>query len=75
VAPATGMVKVTCTGNGKTFNTKTSATGEFLFAGIPEGTYSVIFYPAAPLVSVTVNDVHVTIGAVTDIGTVNLSGS
>ncbi len=75
VEPLGYIIKVTASGNNITYNTNTTASGQFMLAGIPEGIYSVTFYPPAPLVTVTKPNVRVAVGAVTDLGIVNLSGN
>jgi hypothetical protein len=55
-----------------TVATATSATGAFLLQGLSAGLYTVVLTPAAPLNSSTINNVPVTNGNVTDLGTINL---
>jgi hypothetical protein len=75
IEPTGHLVNITASGNGQSFSTYSNSSGQFLLSGVPEGTYSIIFYPPAPLVTRTITDVRVTTGAVTDVGTVNLSGN
>jgi len=74
VIPEGPIVKVAATSKGMTYTTNTNAKGEFKLVGIPEGTYTVVFYPPDPLITISRRDVVVKTGEVTDIGTVNLSG-
>lgn len=54
------------------FGTYADSTGYYMIQGLQAGSYNVVFVPAAPTASKTVNGVNVTIGQVTDMGTVNV---
>jgi hypothetical protein len=44
--------------------------GQFLLQGLPAGIYQVTLAPDSPFVAVTINDVNVTVGEVTDLGVI-----
>lgn len=71
ITPVGAMAFVTATSN-ESYSSNINAAGEFLLMGLPPGIYSVIITPAIPLAPVTINNVSVTIGVTTNIGTVNL---
>jgi hypothetical protein len=72
VVPALAKPLVVAIKNTDTLTTSADdATGEFLIAGAPAGTYQVIFYPVAPYVNDTVDNVVVTTGNLTEMGTIN----
>jgi hypothetical protein len=54
-----------------TLSAFTDATGHFLIRGVPAGTYTVVIEPQLPYISDTVHAVSVSVGSVTDLGTVN----
>jgi len=62
----------TASGNGLTFTTYCDADGNFLLQGIPVGTYQVTFTPELPYLPLTLDNVNVTVGAVTDLGVISL---
>jgi hypothetical protein len=70
IAPAGALVAVTASANGISYSSVTNASGQFLLAGLPAGTYSITLTPALPLLPVTINNVAVTTGATADIGVV-----
>jgi len=47
-------------------------SGQFLISGVPAGTYQVVIYPMLPYNNDTINNVNVTVGQVTDLGTIVL---
>jgi len=49
------------------------ATGKFLLKGLAAGSYNVSFAPKTGYVSKTVNSISVSVGGVTDLGTVQIS--
>jgi hypothetical protein len=63
---------VTASGNGSTFTTYCDADGNFLLQGIPSGTYQITFTPELPYLPLTLDNVNVTVGAVTDLGVISL---
>jgi hypothetical protein len=56
---------------GATFSDTTS--GGFLIRGLPAGTYDVVFVPNAEYGVVEKTDVAVSLGAVTDLGTITIN--
>jgi hypothetical protein len=48
-------------------------TGKFLLKGIPAGTYNVSFAPKTGYIATSKNDVIVTLGSITDLGTIPIS--
>lgn len=71
ITPAGTLAFVTATSN-ISYSSNVNAAGEFLLMGLPPGIYSVTITPAIPLAPVTINNVNVTIGVTSNIGTVNL---
>lgn len=59
--------------NNDTTSTYTDASGEFMLQGLEGGTYEVQVYPDAPYNDTTITNVGVTVGNITDIGTVQLT--
>lgn len=55
-----------------TIGTMISGDGSFLIGGVPAGTYNVTFSAVAGFTDITVSDVNVSTGNVTDIGVVNI---
>jgi len=55
-----------------TFTTSANATGSFLIPGIPTGLYTVTIYPTAPYLNDTIQNVSVTSGTITELGTITL---
>jgi len=55
-----------------TVSTSTSTTGSFLFQGMAAGTYTVLIVPQAPFVQDTIPNVNVTVGNLTELGTIIL---
>lgn len=54
------------------YSSNVSVAGDFLLVGIPAGIYTVTVTPAAPLNPVTQNNITVTTGVVTNLGTITL---
>jgi len=52
-------------------STDCDADGNFLLQGLPSGIYSVTLTPDSPFVAVTINNVNVSVGEVTDLGIIN----
>ena len=68
-----GVQSTITAGNGSaSYSTVTDLNGNFLLKGIPAGTYSVTITPPGPFSSVTLNNISVATGVVTDMGTINL---
>ncbi len=59
-------------GNDTLATANASETGKFLLRGLPSGSYTVSFEPKAGYVPVQKSDVSVSIGAVTDLGQINI---
>ena len=59
---------ITATSNGMVYSTLASASGDFLIAGLPAGTYDITITPALPLQPLTITGKTVTIGVSTDLG-------
>lgn len=71
VSPIAAAPVVSAVANGDTITTYAGADGKFLLPGLIQGTYKVIFTPKAPYVGKSVDNVGVTTGVVTDMGTIN----
>lgn len=71
ITPAGTMAFVTAISN-TSYSSNVNAAGEFLLMGLPPGIYSVTITPAIPLAPITINNVNVTIGFTTNVGTINL---
>ncbi|HEX9152589.1 MAG TPA: DUF4382 domain-containing protein [Flavobacterium sp.] len=54
------------------YSTNVNANGEFLFMGLPPGTYTIIITPVLPLLPITKTDIVVTAGGTADIGAIAL---
>lgn len=73
IAPAGVVASVTATSSGGvSYSSAVAANGSFLIAGLPSGTYSVTITPVLPYLPVTINNVTVTTGLVTQVGVTNL---
>ncbi len=72
ITPIGSVAVITATGGGKSYSSVAAANGEFLVAGIPAGTYTVVVRPALPMLPVTINAVVVAVGASTSVGIVTL---
>jgi hypothetical protein len=68
IAPIGTLVIVTATSGLVSFSANVSATGDFLFMGLPAGTYTVTATPVLPKVAVVKTSVVVTTGVATDAG-------
>ncbi|MES2679702.1 MAG: DUF4382 domain-containing protein [Bacteroidota bacterium] len=64
------IASVTATSGSLSYSTVVNANGEFLLAGLPPGTYSLTINPLAPFNTVTLNNVSVSTGVVTNVGVV-----
>jgi hypothetical protein len=70
VSPVAAAPYVTAIAGGDTIGTIAGTDGKFLLRGIAAGTYKVVFQPVLPYANKTVDNVLVTSGQVTDMGTV-----
>lgn len=72
ISPNGTLAFVTATSStSNTYTSNITLAGDFMLIGIPDGTYSVTVTPAVPLNPVTINNINVTIGFTTDLGTIN----
>jgi len=68
IAPIGTLVVVTATSGLVSFSANVSATGDFLFMGLPAGTYTVTATPVLPKLAIVKTSVVVTTGVATDAG-------
>jgi hypothetical protein len=68
VAPA----YVTATSGGISYSSQVNSSGDFIIAGLPPGSYTLTVTPVQPYVTVTLNNVMVTLGNTTNMGTINV---
>ncbi|HYV95083.1 MAG TPA: DUF4382 domain-containing protein [Chitinophagales bacterium] len=71
IIPAGINCSVSASGNGFTYTTYCDADGNFLLQGIPPGAYQITFTPELPFLPITLDNVNVTVGAVTDLGVIS----
>jgi len=72
ISPSGVAVSITATSGGLSYSSVANANGDFVIAGLPAGTYTVSILPASPYAPVTINNVVVTVGSVTNVGVVNI---
>ena len=72
ITPIGAIATVTATSNGISYSSVTNASGAFMIAGLPAGTYDITVTPDLPLLPFTVVGKVVVIGASTNIGIVVL---
>jgi hypothetical protein len=73
ISPAGGLAFVTAvSATNIIYSSNVTVTGDFLLAGLPAGTYSVTVTPALPAIPVIQNNITVTTGVTTNIGTIIL---
>jgi hypothetical protein len=72
VLPVGVQSTVTANNGAAFYSTITYVNGNFLLRGIPAGSYTVTILPPNPFSEVTVNNVSVITGAITDVGNINL---
>jgi len=72
VLPIEAHAYVQAVAGNDTISTYANEDGAFLIQGVPAGTYTVHIIPMLPFLEVTVDNVEVTIGNITDIGTISL---
>jgi hypothetical protein len=63
---------ITATSGANVYTATTDANGEFLFQGMAAGTYTVTVTPVAPFTASTINNVVVSIGSTTQMGTIGI---
>ena len=70
ITPTALPATITATNNTTltVYSTQTDANGNFLLRGLPSGTYSVTITPEVPFPATTINNVSITIGALTELG-------
>lgn len=69
----TGVIaSVTASSGSNSYSTITNLNGDFMLAGLPPGTYTVVISPPAPHNTVTINNVVITTGVTTNVGTQNI---
>ena len=70
VAPLPALpATISATLDTNTYTTVTDGNGNFLLRGLPAGAYSVTITPEAPFTAMTIVNVNVTVGNLTDVGT------
>lgn len=72
VNPPGVMASVTATSGSNSYSSMVNANGDFVIAGMPAGMYTITVNPAAPYNAAVVNNVVVTTGSSTNVGTINL---
>lgn len=73
ITPANTYTMVTAVSSTNvSFTTIANKDGYFLLSGIPTGTYKIIINPVAPFHEITINDVAVTIGVTSQLGSIAL---
>ncbi len=72
ILPILQNVQVSATDGVNTYSSVTDVNGKFLIKGVPTGTYAVTITPVIPLQPVTINNIVVTTGNISDVGTINL---
>lgn len=70
ITPIGLMAVITATSNDTTYSTVTNASGYFLIAGLPAGSYSITITPELPLLPVTLIRKVVVLGAATNLGVI-----
>jgi hypothetical protein len=68
ISPLSLGTIVTATSNSIVYSTIVSATGDFLIAGLPAGTYTITVTPVLPLQPLTITGKTVVVGVSTDLG-------
>lgn len=67
-----GTIAIVTATSDISYSTNVNVDGDFLLVGLPSGTYSVTVTPLLPLKPVTQNNITVTTGITSNIGTLNL---
>lgn len=73
VSPVDANPSVMAIANGDTIGALPGTDGKYLLRGLAAGSYKVVFEPAAGYTTKTVENITVTVGEVTDMGTVTFS--
>lgn len=63
---------ITATSGSSSYSTVPNAQGDFILSGLPPGTYVLTVNPVLPYVSSTLNNVTVSVGAVTHVGIITI---
>jgi hypothetical protein len=72
VLPLEANAYVQAISGNDTLSTYANESGAFLIQGVPPGIYSVNIIPVSPYLEVTIDNVNVIVGAVSDLGTISL---
>lgn len=70
VLPVEANVYLQAISGNDTISTYANDNGAFLIQGVPAGTYSVHIIPVLPFLEISIDNVNVSVGNVTDIGTI-----
>jgi hypothetical protein len=71
VSPANSVLYTYVVSGTDTLGTIPNVYGEFMIGGVPPGTYTVYFDAAPPFLNQTVSNVTVTVGNITQMGTIS----
>jgi hypothetical protein len=63
---------VTATSGGVSYSSQTNASGDFIIAGLPAGTYTLTITPIQPYTTSTISNIIVTTGNVSNVGIINI---
>ncbi|MBL7921748.1 MAG: DUF4382 domain-containing protein [Bacteroidia bacterium] len=72
IVPSGVFATVLATSGPNSYSTIVNANGEFVIAGLPAGTYTIVITPATPYNPITLNNVVVTVGGSTNVGNLNI---
>lgn len=70
ISPTAAMPLIQAIANGDTISTIAEADGKYLLRGVPQGSYKVVFKPTANYLEKTIEEVSVTTGVITYMGTI-----
>ena len=71
ITPAGTIATITASSDGLTFYSSVSnSNGDFMVAGLPSGTYTIMVTPSLPLLPVVLTGKTVTVGETTSVGTI-----
>lgn len=71
ILPAGVHAAITASNGSLSYSSFNNVNGDFLLQGVLAGTYSVTITPDQPLLPITINNIVVTTGAVTDVGNIS----